>query len=402
MIDIVRRGDIAVGGQDREDAMMRNRDVASAIVALAAMAGPASSATVARRPFGALPDGTAVEAVTLSNGKSMSATIITLGASVQSVIVPDRAGNKADVALGYPDLKGYLEKPNYFGGTVGRVANRIAKGRFILDGKTYQLPLSDGPNSLHGGTRGFDKVPWQIVSASSGPVARVVLRHVSPDGDEGYPGTLTATATYSLDEKGEFFVDYSATTDKPTVVNISNHTYWNLAGEGSARGAMGQLLTIPAEEYSPTDSTAIPTGEFRKVAGTVFDFRKATAIGERVRDASDTQIRYGRGYDHNWVVSRKAVTAPRLMARVEDPMSGRVMEVLSEQPGIQFYSGNFLDGTITGKAGKLYREGDAIVLEPQMFPDTPNQPAFGSVRLDPGQTYTNHIVFRFSTAAAKR
>ena len=255
---------------------------------------------------------------------------------------------------------------------------------------------------MHGGTKGFDKVTWQVVSTSSGPTAKVVLRYVSPNGDEGYPGTVTTTATYGLDERGDLLVDYSATTDKPTVVNISNHTYWNLAGEGSPRGAMGELLTIPANEYTPTDTTAIPTGEFRKVTGTVFDFRKPTPIGDRVRDAADAQIRYGRGYDHNWVVSRKAASTPRLMARVEDPMSGRVMEVLSEQPGIQFYSGNFLDGTIVGKAGKLYREGDAIVLEPQMFPDTPNQPSFGSVRLDPGQTYFNHIIFRFSTAATKR
>lgn len=385
---------------------MRNRATALALVTFAITAaslpGAGSAATVSRHPFGALPDGTAIEALTLKSGAGMSATIITLGASVQSVIVPDRNGKLADVALGYGDIAGYVAKPNFFGGTVGRVANRIAKGRFTLDGKAYQLPLSDGPNSLHGGTKGFDKVVWQVVSATSGPTAKIVLRYVSPDGDEGYPGTLTTTATYSLDEKGDLFVDYRSTTDKPTVVNISNHTYWNLAGEGSARGAMGQLLTIPAAEYSPTDATAIPTGEFRKVAGTVFDFRTPTAIGDRVRDAADPQIRYGRGYDHNWVVSRKAVAAPRVMARVEDPVSGRVMEVLSEQPGIQFYSGNFLDGTIVGKAGKLYREGDAIVLEPQMFPDTPNHPEFGSVRLDPGQTYTNHIIFRFSTVAAKR
>jgi aldose 1-epimerase len=365
----------------------------------ATLSSPALAATVSRHSFGTMPDGKPVETLALTSAKGMTATILTLGASVQSVVVPDAKGRKADVVLGYADLKGYLDKPNYFGSTVGRVANRIAKGQFTLDGKAYQVPVNDGPNSLHGGTKGFDKVVWEVVSVSSGPVAKVVLRYVSPDGDEGYPGTLTTTATYSLDEKGDLSVDYRATTDKPTVVNLSNHTYWNLAGEGSSRGAMGLRLTIPAEEYSPTDATAIPTGEFRKVAGTVFDFRKPTAINDRVRDASDVQIRYGRGYDHNWVVSRKAVASPRVMARVEDPVSGRVMEVLSEQPGIQFYSGNFLDGTITGKSGHIYREGDAIVLEPQMFPDTPNRPAFGSVRLDPGQTYSNHIVFRFSTAA---
>ncbi|WBO23236.1 aldose epimerase family protein [Sphingomonas abietis] len=361
-------------------------------------AGSATATTVARHAFGTMADGRTVEAITLANSHGMSATIITLGASVQSVIVPDAQGNKADVVLGYDDLKGYADKPNFFGATVGRVANRIAKGQFTLDGQSYQLPLSDGPNSLHGGTKGFDKVLWQLVSATPGPVAKVVLRYVSPDGDQGYPGTLTTTATYSLDEKGDLAVDYSATTDKPTIVNISNHTFWNLAGEGSPRNAMAQRLTIPADEYSPTDATAIPTGEFRKVAGTVFDFRKPTPVGDRVRDGSDIQIRYGRGYDHNWVVSRKAAAAPRVMARVEDPVSGRTLEVISAQPGIQFYSGNFLDGTIIGKSNHVYRGGDAIVLEPQMFPDTPNHPAFGSIRLDPGQTYTNHIVFRFSNS----
>ncbi len=374
-----------------------------AILCSAAMAfsTPALAATAQRHSFGKMPDGEAVEAVTLTNAHGMSVAILTLGASVQSVVVPDAKGRKADVVLGYADLGGYLDKPNYFGATVGRVANRIARGRFTLDGKTYQVPVNNGPNSLHGGTKGFDKVVWELVSVSSGSAAKVVLRYVSPDGDQGYPGTLTATATYSLDEKGDLSVDYRATTDRTTVVNLSNHTYWNLAGEGSQRGAMGQLLTIPAEEFTPTDDDLIPTGEFRKVAGTVFDFRKATPINDRVRKASDEQIRNGRGYDQNWVVSRKPVAAPRLMARVEDPVSGRVMEVLSDQPGIQFYSGNFLDGTIVGKSGHLYRQGDAIALEPQTFPDTVNHPAFGSMRLEPGQTYENRIVFRFPTSAGR-
>lgn len=366
-----------------------------------AMATSAHAASVSRHDFGTMPDGTRIEALTLTNNRGMKATVITLGASVQSVIVPDRNGKLADVALGYDTLQGYLAKPNYFGATVGRVANRIAKGQFTFHGQQYQVPVNDGPNSLHGGTKGFDKVVWQVVSTSDGPTAKVVLRYVSPNGDQGYPGTLTTTATYSLDENDDLSVDYHATTDAPTVVNISNHTYWNLAGEGSPRGAMGLLMTIPADEFTPTDSTAIPTGEFRKVDGTPFDFRKATPIGLRVRDGQSDQLRYGRGYDHNWVVSRSKVAAPRMMARVEDPVSGRVMEVWSRQPGLQFYSGNFLDGTITGKSGHIYREGDAIVLEAQAFPDTPNHPNFGSVELDPGQTYDNHITFRFSTTASK-
>ena len=363
-----------------------------------AAAAPASAADYARRPFGTMPDGTSVEAITLSTPKGDSVTIITLGASVQALMLKGRDGRLADVALGYPDLQGYIAKPNYFGATVGRVANRIARGRFSLDGRVYQTPVNDGPNALHGGTRGFDKVVWHVISVERGPTARVVLRYVSPDGDQGYPGTLTATATYALDAQGDLTVDYAAVTDRPTVVNISNHTYWNLAGEGAARGALGERLTIPAEEFTPVDETLIPTGEFRKVAGTVFDFRTPRVINDRVRDAADEQIRFGRGYDHNWAVSRTAAAAPRLLARVEDPVSGRVMEILGRAPGIQFYSGNFLDGTIVGKAGKAYREGDAIVLEPQMFPDTPNRPEFGSVRLDPGQRYENRIVYRFSIA----
>jgi len=372
-----------------------------AALAGAAMSGEANAADVTRAAFGTLPDGRTVEAITLANHKGMRATIITYGASIQTVIVPDRSGHGADVTLGYPTMQGYLEQPQYFGSTVGRVANRIAKGQFTLDGKSYQVPVNNGPNSLHGGTKGFDKVLWTVGDTHSGQSAGVTLRYVSPDGEMGYPGTLTVTATYALDEANNLSVDYRATTDKTTVVNLSNHAYWNLAGEGSAEGAMGHLLTIPADHYSPTDATAIPTGEFRPVAGTVFDFRKATPVGLRVRDAADQQIAFGRGYDHNWVVARGLAVQPRLLARVEEPKSGRVMEVLSNQPGLQFYSGNFLDATTVGKAGKIYRMGDAIVLEPQMFPDTPNRPEFGSIRLEPGQTYHNRIIWRFSTAPGR-
>jgi aldose 1-epimerase len=331
----------------------------------------------------------------------MTARIITYGASIQSLLVPDRHGRADDVTLGYPNIDLYLSQPQYFGATVGRVANRIANGRFTLDGKTYQVPVNNGPNSLHGGTRGFDKVVWTLVDVNSGPKASATLRYVSPDGDMGYPGTLTVTATYSLDESNRLSVEYRATTDRTTLVNISNHAYWNLSGEGSEEGAMGHVLTIPADTFSPTDATAIPTGEFRPVAGTVFDFRTPTPVGLRVRDAADRQIVFGKGYDHNWVVARRVSEEPRLLATVEDPKSGRAMRLLSNQPGLQFYSGNFLDATTSGKAGKLYREGDAIVLEPQMFPDTPNRPEFGSVRLEPGQTYRNIIIWEFSTDARR-
>ncbi len=363
------------------------------------LAAGAHAATANRAPFG-VADGQPVEAITLSNGH-MRAMIVSWGAAIQSVVVPDRDGRMADIALGYPSIDGYLTKSEYFGATVGRVANRIARGRFVLDGRSYQTPVNNGANALHGGTKGFDKRVWTVREVASGPVARVTLALVSADGDQGYPGTLTATATYTLNEASELGVEYHATTDKTTIVNLSNHAYWNLGGEGSAAGVMGHRLTISAETFLPTDAGAIPTGEFRRVAGTVFDFRQPTPIGARVRDAADEQIKLGKGYDHNWVIAREVAAAPRLMARVEDPASGRVLELLSDQPGLQFYSGNFLDATVVGKSGHLYRQGDAFVLEPQKFPDTPNQTAFGSVRLDPGQTYRNRIVFRFKTIAVE-
>ena len=369
----------------------------SLLAAAAAASSSASAADVSRASFGKF-DGHDVEAVTLSNAHGMKVRIISYGAAIQSLIVPDRDGHLDDVVVGPATMEGYLTKPQFFGATVGRIANRIDKGRFTLDGKTYQAPVNDGANSLHGGTKGFDKVVWDVVSTQGGASASVTLRLVSPDGDQGYPGALTTIATYSLDERNQLTIDYKATTDKPTVVNLSNHAYWNLAGEGSSLGAMGHILTIPADSYTPVDSGLIPTGEFRPVTGTVFDFRKPTPIGARVRDASDQQIVYGKGYDHNWVIDRKAAAAPRLVARVEEPVHGRVLEMLSNQPGVQFYSGNFLDATTVGKSGKLYRQGDAIVLEPQTFPNTVNQPSFGSARLDPGQTYHNVIVLRFSTA----
>ena len=366
------------------------------LVAVLMSATPVFAGEAVRTEFGKMADGRAVEAVTLTNDAGVVVRIISLGAAIQSVVVPDRDGVMADVALGYPTIAGYLAKPEFFGATVGRVANRIAGGRFTLDGVAYQVSKNDGENTLHGGAKGFDKVLWEVLDVKSGPDASVTLRYVSPDGDQGYPGTLTATATYSLNDNGELSVDYGATTDKATVVSMSNHGYWNMAGEGAAAGAMGNVLTIPAAEYTPTDAAAIPTGEFRSVEGTVFDFRTPTAVGARVRDASDEQIVFGRGYDHNWVISRERSAQPRVIATLEDPVSGRTMEVVSDQPGVQFYSGNFFNGTVIGKSGHLYRMGDAIVLEPQAFPDTPNRPEFGSVRLDPGQHYRNHMVFRFS------
>lgn len=349
---------------------------------------------VKRELFGRMPDGSAVEAITLENERGISTRIISYGAAIQAISAPDRNGDFADVVLGYATLEGYLSGEEYFGATVGRVANRIASGCFRLDGRDYQVPVNDGPNSLHGGKEGFDKVNWEIVETSNALNSSVTFRHVSPDGEQGYPGTLEVFARYELDESG-LTVTYTASTDRPTIVNLSNHTYWNLAGEGSQAGAMDHLLTIAADHFHPTDETAIPTGERRSVTRTPFDFRTPTSVGARVRDGWDDQIRFGRGYDHNWAASRDRTLEPRLLARVEEPRSGRVLEVHSNQPGLQVYSGNFLDGTVRGKSGRLYRQGDAIVLEPQLPPDTPNRPEFGSVRLDPGETYRNVIQFRF-------
>ncbi|WP_181016738.1 aldose epimerase family protein [Luteibacter rhizovicinus] len=359
--------------------------------ATAATAGEASKAS-----FGGTPDGKDVTLVTLTNGHGATAKILSLGAALYALDVPDRNGKPGDIVLGYPDLKGTFAMPQYFGDTVGRYANRIAKGKFTLDGKQYNVPVNNGPNSLHGGKVGFDKVIWNVDKVESGATPSVTLTYVSPDGDQGYPGKLTATATYSLNDKNELTIAYSATTDAPTIVNITNHTYWNLAGEGSG-SVMDQKLMIAGDAYLPTDATAIPTGEIRNVAGTDFDFRKAKPIGKDVRDAKEEQIVFGRGYDHNWVISRKEVAAPREVARVSDPKSGRVLSLWSAQPGLQFYSGNFLDGTTSGKSGGVYRQGDAFALEPQLFPDTPNHPDFGSARLEPGKTYRNVMTYKFST-----
>lgn len=355
------------------------------------------AAEAKRTSFGALSDGRKVEAVELSNANGVSARIVTLGAAIQALSVRDAKGQSADIVLGYNTAAEYLAKPQYFGVTVGRYANRIAKGKFTLDGKTYTLALNDGSNHLHGGKQGFDKVLWTIDSMKSGSPASVVMSYTSPDGEEGYPGTLKVTATYSLNDKNELAIDYKATTDKPTIVNITNHAYFNLAGEASNEGILGHRLMLAADAFTPVDATLIPTGEKQPVAGTPFDFRKPTLIGARVRDGRDEQMRFGRGYDHNFVVNGAAGTM-RLAARVEHPGSGRVMELLTTAPGVQFYSGNFLDGTSVGKGGHIYRQGDALCLEPQVFPDAPNQKGFPSARLDPGQTYSNSMILRFSTA----
>jgi aldose 1-epimerase len=367
------------------------------LVCAGAAAGAAGGATAKREPFGALPDGTPVESVLLTGANGVSARVMTLGATLQSFSGPDRSGHIADVTLGYDDARSYVEHPNYWGQTIGRYANRIANGRFTLDGKTYQLTQNDKTNSLHGGAVGFDKHVWQIVDVSdAGGVAKVALQMVSPDGDQGYPGTLTVTATYSLDDHGSLTIDYAATTDRPTIVNLTNHALFNLAGEGAPGGVLMQRLTVPAARYTPVTDALIPTGELRPVTGTPFDFTRGRILDDVVRDGRDPQIVIGRGIDHNFVLDAGKTPEPKLAARVEDPRSGRVLEVLSDQPGIQVYTGNFLDGTLVGKNGHLYRMGDGIALEPQLFPDTPNRPAFGSARVDPGKPYHHRMIYRLS------
>lgn len=373
----------------------------SLICAMSLVSAGAQAADYARASFGKLADGRAVEVVTLRNAKGVRAGVINYGAALQSLVMPDRDGKLADVTLGHSSLDGYLAKPNYFGATVGRFANRLADGKFTLDGKQYQTPRNDNGNALHGGERGFDKVLWEVVEVKRGETASVRMRYVSKDGDQGYPGTLTVFATYSLNEANELRIEYTATTDRPTIANITNHAYWNLAGEGAAVGAMGHILTIPAEHYTPVNEKLIPTGELQPVADTVFDFRKPQPIGARVREARDPQIVYGKGYDHNFMIARDVTNEPRLVARVEEPTTGRGFELLSNQPALQFYSGNFLDGTVIGKSGRLYRQGDALVLEPQLPPDVPNQPKLGSARLEPGATYRNVLVYRLFVNGAR-
>jgi aldose 1-epimerase len=372
--------------------------LSTGIVAMAAGMGISGThaAEATREPFGTTPDGVVVEAVTLRASHGISARVLSYGATLQALFLPDRMGRSADVVLGYDDLADYVAKPQFLGSTVGRYANRIAGARFTLDGKTYTLAANNGPNALHGGTKGFDKVVWTVAEVKSGPVASVTLTYTSRDGEEGYPGTLTASITYSLDDNRTLTTSYEATTDQPTIVNLTNHSLFNLAGVPAHRSILDHRLMVNADRYTPVDATLIPTGELRSVAGTPFDFRQSAVIGARIRDASDAQIAIGRGYDHNFVLRGGVTSTPKLAARVEDPTSGRVVELHTTEPGVQVYTGNFLDGTTAGKSRVVYRQGDGLALEPQKFPDSPNQPAFPSARLDPGQTYRQISFYRFS------
>jgi aldose 1-epimerase len=358
-------------------------------------ARPASAvAAFAQAPFGKTPDGTVADIFTLRNANGVEARITNYGGIVVSLLAPDRRGQSGNVVLGFDNLDGYLGKSPYFGALIGRYGNRIAKGKFTLDGATYSLAINNGPNSLHGGLKGFDKAVWQAKAkqGTSGPALE--LTYVSKDGEEGYPGELRATAVYTLTAGNELRTELTAATDKATVVNLTQHSYFNLAGQGDV---LGHEAFIDADRIVAVDGSLIPTGELRPVAGTPFDFRRPTAIGARI-EQSDEQLKLGNGYDHTFVLNHPAGRLS-LAARVTEPTTGRVLEVLTTEPGVQFYTGNFLDGTICGAGGRVYQRRHGFCLEAQHFPDSPNQPTFPSVVLRPGQVYRNSIIYKLSTIA---
>lgn len=344
--------------------------------------------------YGKTKSGEEVKVHTLRNKNGMEVRVIDYGATIISIRVPDRNGEFADVALGFDRLSDYETKSPYFGCVVGRYGNRIAKGRFTLNGVSYSLATNNGPNALHGGLKGFDKAVWQAqtMQAPGGP--SIKFTHVSKDGEEGYPGTLTMKMIYMLTDNNELRLDYVATTDKDTVVNLTNHSYFNLAGQGNG-DILGHEMMLNAGNFTPVDATLIPTGELRPVKGTPFDFTKPTAIGARIAQNNE-QLQFGGGYDHNWVLDREG-DGLSLAARVTEPTSGRVMEVLTTEPGIQFYCGNFLDGTLKGKEGKVYQKRYGLCLETQHYPDSPNHANFPPTTLKPGQTYRTTTVYKFST-----
>ena len=347
---------------------------------------------VQKQSFGTR-DGRAVNLYTLTNSHGLEVRAMNYGGIIVSMRVPDRKGQFADIVLGHETFEGYLPNPPYIGAVVGRYANRIANGSFTLDGKTYTLPKNDGPNTLHGGvTRTFDKVVWDG-EPLKGDTPGVRFTYLSKDGEEGFPGNLTAKVTYTLTDDNELVIDYQATTDKATPINLSQHSYFNLAGEGSGE-ILNHELMLNADRFTPVDKNLIPTGELRPVKGTPFDFTTSTKIGARIEDNYE-QLVLGHGYDHNFILNRKG-DGLELAARVYEPASGRVLEVLTTQPGIQFYTGNFLDGTVTGKQGHVYKHRDALCLETQHFPDSPNHPDFPSTILKPGKTFHEKAVFKFS------
>jgi aldose 1-epimerase len=349
------------------------------------------TAAVSKSVAGTLPNGREVMECRLTNDSGTEASILTLGATLRTCIVADARGTLEDVVLGFDTAEEYLHGSDYFGATIGRYANRIANGRFNLGGNDYQLAINAAPNAEHGGEDGFHRRIWDIEGTDIANGAALRLSLVSPDRDQGYPGELTVHLTYTLTHENELWIDYRATTSAATILNLTNHTYWTLGG---AVDALLARLSVEADAYTPVDASLIPTGEIRPVAGTVFDFRTPQLIASRIRDGSDSQLIFGRGYDHNFVLRGEA-GALRMAARLADPRSGRLVEVLTTEPGMHVYTGNFLSGAVVGKGGRLYRQGDGISLETQHFPDSPNHPRFPSTILQPGRVWSSTTVYRF-------
>ena len=351
-----------------------------------------SKPEITNGPFGTT-DGKSVEIYTLTNSKGVEARIMTYGGTVVSLKVPDKTGKPGDVVLGYDSLADYQKATSYFGALIGRYGNRIGKGKFSVDGNEYKLAVNNGVNHLHGGLKGFDKVIWNARPSVQTDGAHLELTYLSRDGEEGYPGNLNVKVEYVLTENNELKIVYSATTDKPTVINLTHHSYFNLAGAGQGT-ILEHQLTLNADQFTPTDSGSIPTGELRSVKGTPFDFTKATTIGSRI-DQNDEQLKFGNGYDHNFVIKKDGETLT-LAATVYESTTGRVMEVFTTEPGVQFYTGNFLDGSIKGKSGQNYPRRSGFCFEAQHFPDSPNKPKFPSTVLRPGKTYTQTTIYKFS------
>ena len=369
---------------------------AAAGAAATALGGTAHAAHGPGKPvrslFGRLADGTKVHSWSLANGGTRM-KVLSYGGVVQSLEIPDRRGRYANVSLGFGTVEEYVASSPYFGALIGRYGNRVGKGRFTLDGTPYQLSVNDGENSLHGGSQGFDKRVWDVEPFTRGSDVGLYLYYTSVDGEMGYPGTLRTKVTYTLTRNGDWRVDYEATTDRATVVNLTSHVYWNLAGEGSG-SVYDHELSIAASRYTPVDPGLIPTGELARVAATPFDFRRAKPVGRDIRTAHQ-QVLYGQGFDHNWVLDKGISPRPEWIATLKDPSSGRTLRMASTEPGLQFYSGNFLDGTLVGSGGRVYRQGDGLCLETQHFPDSPNRPSFPSTVLRPGQTYRTTTVHSF-------